>query len=92
MAELVRLRDPHCVFPHCHRPARSCDLDHINPYDPTGPPGQTTPDALAPLCRRHHRAKTHRRWSYQRLSDGTYHWHSPHGTTYAVLPEGTLAL
>ncbi len=44
MRELVILRDRHCVFPFCHRPSRSCDLDHIDPYDDTGPPGQTRPD------------------------------------------------
>ncbi len=58
MRELVILRDGHCVFPRCTRDARSCDLDHITPYDPDGPPGQTRPDNLACLCRRHHRAKT----------------------------------
>jgi hypothetical protein len=33
------------------------DLDHIDSYNKHGPPGQTTPANLAPLCRRHHRAK-----------------------------------
>ena len=92
LADLVRLRDRHCVFPHCHRDSRRCDLDHIVAYHDTGPPGQTVPENLAPLCRRHHRAKTHGRWRYQRLTDGSYHWRSPHGHTYAVLPEGTLAI
>jgi hypothetical protein len=64
LAEKVRLRDRNCVFPNCHRPARSCDLDHIDPYDPTGPPGQTTSDNLACLCRLHHRMKTHTTWTY----------------------------
>ncbi len=69
MRELVILRDRHCVFPGCHVDARACDLDHINPYVPPetgGPPGQTHPDNLAALCRRHHRAKTHRAWTYRR--------------------------
>ncbi|WP_310963284.1 hypothetical protein [Nocardioides terrisoli] len=51
MRELVILRDGHCVFPHCGRDARACDLDHIEPYVPIdegGPPGQTRPDNLAP--------------------------------------------
>ncbi len=51
MRDLVILRDPRCVFPHCQRDARACDLDHTIPYDDTGPPGQTRPDNLAPLCR-----------------------------------------
>ena len=59
MRELVILRDRHCVFPWCGRDARACDLDHIVPVtDEGGPPGQTNPQNLAPLCRRHHRAKT----------------------------------
>jgi hypothetical protein len=92
MRELVILRDPHCVFPWCPRNARRCDLDHIDPYDETGPPGQTTPENLAPLCRRHHRAKTAGRWRYQRHLDGTYHWTGPHHRTYVVTPSGTLTL
>ncbi|MGH3508863.1 MAG: HNH endonuclease signature motif containing protein, partial [Nocardioidaceae bacterium] len=84
MRELVVLRDGHCVFPGCGRPARSCDLDHIDPYDDTGPPGQTRPDNLACLCRRHHRAKTHTSWRYRREADGRYHWTAPSGRHYTV--------
>ena len=54
MAWYVRLRDPVCVFPGCTRPSSRCDLDHIEAYLPLeegGPPGQTHPDNLAPLCR-----------------------------------------
>jgi hypothetical protein len=89
MADLVRLRDTHCVFPGCHRTSRGCDLDHIEPYVPPddgGPPGQTRPDNLAPLCRHHHRAKTHGAWSYVRLRDGSYRWTTPSGHTHLVLP------
>ena len=92
MAELVKLRDTHCVFPWCQRDSRSCDLDHIDPYVEDGPPGQTNPENLAPLCRRHHRCKTSRRWRYQRNPDGTYTWHGPHDRTYTVTPLGTLSL
>ncbi len=89
MADLVRLRDPCCVFPGCQRPSRACDLDHIDPYLPLdrgGPPGQTAPANLAPLCRRHHRAKTHAGWTYHRRPDGSYHWTSPTGHTHTVPP------
>jgi hypothetical protein len=95
MRELVTLRDPHCVLPWCSHDARSCDLDHIEPYvdpDHGGPPGQTNPANLAPLCRRHHRAKTKRHWHYQRHPDGTYAWTSSHGRRYAVTPSGTYPL
>jgi hypothetical protein len=94
LREQVIVRDRHCVFPWCGRDARGCDLDHITPYDPPeqgGPPGQTRPSNLAPLCRRHHRAKTFGGWSYRRQRDGTYTWTSPHGTTYTVGPDGTSA-
>ncbi len=86
MREQVVLRDASCVFPGCARDSRACDLDHIDPYDPSGPPGQTRPSNLAPLCRRHHRAKTHGGWSYQRQRDGTYAWTSPQGKPYTVVP------
>jgi hypothetical protein len=92
MRELVVLRDPHCVFPHCSRDSRGCDLDHIVPYDENGPPGQTHQDNLAPLCRRHHRCKTSGRWRYRRHPDGTYTWRSPLGRSYAVTRSGTLTL
>ncbi len=92
MRELVVLRDRHCVFPWCQRDARSCDLDHIESYqdpDDGGTPGQTHPENLAPLCRRHHRAKTAGRWRYRR-EDGTYTWTGPHDRSYAVTPRGTV--
>ena len=89
MAELVRLRDPWCVHPGCGRESRGCDLDHITPYQPPdegGPPGQTNPGNLAPLCRRHHRAKTFGGWHYQRRDDGGYRWTTPLGRTVDVPP------
>ncbi len=89
MAEEVRLRDLTCVYPGCGRAAESCDLDHIDAYIPLeegGPPGQTHPDNLAPLCRRHHRAKTFAEFSYRRLSDGSYQWTLPTGRTVTTDP------
>ncbi|WP_210502777.1 HNH endonuclease signature motif containing protein [Nocardioides xinjiangensis] len=89
MAEAVRLRDDTCVYPHCGRPSQSCDLDHITvyvPLDDGGPPGQTRPDNLAPLCRRHHRAKTFADFTYHRQPDGSYHWTLPSGRTVTTDP------
>ena len=74
MRDLVILRDRHCIFPGCTRDARACDLDHTTPYidpDEGGPPGQTRPDNLACLCRRHHRAKTLGLWRYTRRPTAT---------------------
>jgi hypothetical protein len=83
MHELVVLRDETCVFPGCRIDVRRCDLDHLVPYDDTGPPGQTSPGNLAALCRRHHNAKTHRGWRYERTTAG-YEWTSPLGRSYTV--------
>jgi hypothetical protein len=80
------------VFPYCHRPARSCDLDHVVAYDQNGPPGQTSTDNLACLCRLHHRMKTHSGWSYYALVPGTFIWHSPHGHTWLRDQAGTTDL
>ena len=92
MRELVILRDGHCVFPWCSRDARACDLDHVVPYDEDGPPGQTRPENLAPLCRRHHRCKTSGRWRYRRRPDGGYEWIGPHGRRFLVTPTDTTAI
>ena len=101
IAERVRLVLPHCVFPYCNRPARSADLDHTEAYDDDGPPGQTSTDALAPLCRKHHRVKTHPSpaggcWTYRAvdpaIDPGAFIWRSPHGLTYRVDPTGTTPL
>ena len=93
MRELVILRDPVCVFPYCDKAARDCDLDHMDAYvemDDGGPPGQTHPDNLAPLCRRHHRAKTFRGWSYSRNRDGSYTWTGPRGHRYTADTRGVV--
>ncbi len=95
MREIVLLRDQRCVFvfPWWARDARGCDLDHIDPYVPLdrgGAAGQTRPSRLGCLCRRHHRAKTHGGWRYQRARDGTFIWHSPLDHTFQVTPSRTL--
>ena len=89
MRESVLLRHATCVFPGCRRDSRACDLDHITAYLPPsdgGPPGQTTPANLAPLCRTHHRVKTHGGWTYKRRDDDYHHWTSPTGHQYDVPP------
>jgi hypothetical protein len=85
----VTARDLTCVFPHCTRNARSCDLDHVVPYDPGGP---TATEDLAPLCRRHHRLKTHAGWTYTMVEPGTYLWRSPAGLAYQRDHTGTTPL
>jgi len=86
IAERTDLRDLHCVFPYCTRPARRCDHDHICAHA-TG--GATCTCNLAPLCRRHHRLKTHAAWSYTPLEPGSYLWTSPHGLAFVRDHHGT---
>ena len=91
LREQVVLRDKTCVFPWCGRSARRCDIDHVIPYDHTDPAagGQTASDNLAPLCRRHHRLKTHGRWRYRMTSLGVFEWTSPHGHRFRRDHTGT---
>ena len=82
----VALRDHTCRFPHCTRPATRCDIDHHQPHDQGGP---TCPCNLVPLCRRHHRAKTHSTWHYDNPMPATYVWTSPNGYRFRVDHRGT---
>jgi hypothetical protein len=87
LTEQVTLRDVTCVFPWCNRKARRCDTDHVVPHAGGGP---TCDINLAPLCRRHHRLKTHAvGWTYTVLDPGTYLWVSPHGYRFLRDHAGT---
>ncbi|MEV5965572.1 DUF222 domain-containing protein [Kribbella sp. NPDC051952] len=89
--ERVRLANPVELFPFGTRETHpGMDLDHIQPYDPLGPPGQTNTQNLAPLGRYTHRVKTHAPgWSVRRIDHKTLEWTTPHGFTYRVTPTGT---
>ncbi len=91
--EHLALRDVTCIFPWCTRPARrlrpgqhAADCDHCHPYTSGG---ATCPCQIAPLCRRHHRLKTHGGWRYVILEPGSYLWTSPHGYHYLRDHTGT---
>ncbi|WP_166389404.1 HNH endonuclease signature motif containing protein [Nocardioides ochotonae] len=88
LAEQTRLTQPVCAFPWCERPARRCDTDHVTAHGDGGP---TCSCNLAPLCRRHHRAKTHTGWTYDKTDAATYVWRSPHGL-HLVKDRGTTRL
>src|SRR3954447_18655030 len=89
LAEQVQVRDRTCVFPWCQRPARSCDLDHVIPYEVGG---ATSSANLAPLCRLHHRMKTHADWAYTMVEPGVFLWRSPYGYTWLRDRSGTTDL
>jgi hypothetical protein len=89
--ERVKLTHPVELFPYgSQETRRTMDLDHLQPYDPAGPPGQTSTDNLAPLGRFGHRVKTHAHgWTVRRLDPKTLEWTTPHGFTFHVDPTGT---
>lgn len=87
----VQQRNPNDVFPFGTRPARLCDLDHTVPFE-DDVQGQTRPDNLAPLSRRHHRAKTHGGWKLQQPQEGAFYWESPTGARFLVTADGTKRL
>ena len=93
MRETVTLIHPQCVFPFCTTTSARADLDHIDSYRNGG---ATTPHNLAPLCRHHHRLKTHTGWTYRPLDPvtdpGTYLWTDPHDIDYLRTPTGTRCL
>ncbi|MEZ5184262.1 MAG: DUF222 domain-containing protein [Candidatus Nanopelagicales bacterium] len=80
LARWVRSQHRRCRFPGCRRPATQCDLDHVIPW----PTGATHAGNLAPLCRYHHRLKTHGDWRVLPLPDGHLQWTSPRGRRYTT--------
>ncbi len=83
LTDFVIARDGSCAFPGCPRAAARCDIDHRQPYDNGG---NTTPENLAALCRRHHRLKHEAGWKLDRQAEGSYHWTSPTRHTYQSQP------
>ena len=81
--DFVTTRDQVCRMWGCTRTAAACDLDHARPW----PAGPTAPANLAGLCRRHHRLKQRRRWTYRLEPDGSVTWTSPNGTRRTTLPD-----
>jgi hypothetical protein len=86
----VNARDQRCIFPGCRQPAGRCDADHDPPWRPDGSGGSTAAASLAPLCRQHHRWRTHHGWTLTRLADGQHRWTSPSGRSYLVTRPGAL--
>jgi len=83
LAAFVIARDGTCRFPGCGMPAVRCDLDHAVPWEDGG---GTDRDNIGPLCRRHHRLKTHTGWRLRRNADDSVTWTSPAGAIYTLPP------
>lgn len=92
LTERVHLRSPADCFPHANQVTRRLDHDHVAPYDPDGPSGQTGDHNVAPLGRTGHRAKTHAGHHARQLGPGSYVWRTPHGLYRLVDHRGTTAL
>ncbi|MBC6465768.1 DUF222 domain-containing protein [Actinomadura alba] len=84
MRRLIERRHRTCVFPTCNARSTRCDLDHTRPYDKGG---ATCRCNLAPLCRRHHKLKQHRRWRLFQLWPGLLIWITPTGTWHIITPD-----
>jgi hypothetical protein len=80
----LHVRQRTCSAPGCRRDATRCDLDHTIPY---AQGGRTCECGMAPLCRRHHRAKQAQGWQLEQLSPGELVWRLPHGRMYRVEPD-----
>jgi hypothetical protein len=65
----VIARDRHCVFPGCTRPARFCQVHHVDEWRRGG---STNLDRLCLLCRRHHVVVHEGGWTLKR-SAGAWH-------------------
>ncbi|MGH3209760.1 MAG: DUF222 domain-containing protein [Trebonia sp.] len=77
----VTLRDHHCAWPRCDRPAAHCDVHHLR-HKQHG--GETSLANLVLLCQYHHDVCIHRQG-----------WHltlHPDGTTQARSPDGNQVL
>lgn len=81
LRHVVNIRQRTCGFPGCRNPAARCDQDHTIPH---GQGGRTCECNLAPLCRRHHRAKQAQGWRLDQPEPGVLLWRLPHGGSYRV--------
>lgn len=71
----LTIRDRHCRFTGCHRPAQWCDAHHIDGwFDENGP---TDLDNLVLLCRRHHTLIHNSRWTITRTAVGEFQFTHP---------------
>jgi hypothetical protein len=83
MTAYLAARDRVCGFPGCSRRAQDCDCDHVVNF--ARPDGPTVAINLGPLCRQHHNAKTHGRWTLTYDPDTAIKtWTSPLGRTYTT--------
>jgi hypothetical protein len=84
----IAIRDRHCAFPGCRRPAKWTDVHHIVPFRPgqrTG--GRTDLDNLILLCDKHHHFVHEGQW---RLMGNAFDFiiHRPDGSIFDHITRG----
>ncbi len=85
--DALDLRDHHCRWPGCDRPASWCDGHHVTPWERGG---RTDLDKLVLLCRRHHRRLHRPGYRAKLLPDATFEVTWPDGHTEQTQPPGIL--
>ena len=80
MRRALIVRDRHCTFPGCERPAEWCDAHHVQHWADGGP---TALSNLILLCRPHHRALHQRDGFRVEMTDGRPTWLKPDGARLA---------
>lgn len=89
LKERVHLLTNGDYWPFATSTSRQVDYDHPVPYEPHGPPDQTSVQNSGPLGRRHHRWKTHAGFRARQSGLGRYAWITPHGLGFIVDHDGT---
>jgi hypothetical protein len=84
LRHLVQIRDGHCTFPPCSRPARESDFEHAVPYDKGGRTCACNAGARSRAC---HQVKQSAGWHVTQSRPGWHQWTTPTGRTYTQGPK-----
>jgi Domain of unknown function (DUF222)/HNH endonuclease len=77
------VRDRHCRFPGCDRPAAWTEGHHVRPWQHGGP---TQISNLVLVCIRHHHVLHHPHWHAKLLPEGTLEVTDPQGRVRTTTP------
>jgi hypothetical protein len=83
----LAIRDRHCRYPGCDRPAHWCEGHHVHPWLHGGP---TNLPNLVLLCTRHHHLLHRPGWEAKLLPDATFKVTDPKGRTRTTRPPGRI--
>lgn len=82
----IVLRDRHCRFPACDRPALWCHAHHVDWFGRDF--GKTSLDNLVLLCERHHGVIHRKGWAARLLASGDFEVTDPTGRIRTTRPPG----